>query len=276
MRERYGLLLLVAACAAQPPPDGPQTASIAVPHPVASVEASPPLPDPAETRDYVGRLGTNQALSQMAPLEICVDDGKLYRTSPFRLARKNLAVDLPLRRGDAGQIAVVRGRERPLRQLLTPVGACGPDYGSDAPQAQMRSDWTSPEGGLHATWAQLDQLTYIEASEVRLVRMHEVLRHDDSTVVVRIENPMDYALDGVEVVAHYEGGPGKSMPLFRPQTLDFGPHQRREITLERRISEEWKLTYGRSRRVWYELESVDLRLSRPQIEVDAVLVLDLG
>jgi hypothetical protein len=271
------MTLCVVACATRPAQDGPPPTAVELPPPGADVDAGdePDRVEPAGTRNYVGRLVLSEPLSEMAPLEICLDDAKLYRTARFRLGRVALAGPVSLRAEDAGSIVVARGRERPLRELLQPVGVCGPDFGEGAPQVQMRSDWVSPEGGIRSTWARVDELSYIEAQHAQVVHMHEVIRHDETSVVVRLTNPLDHGLDGLEVVAHYEGGPGKSMPKLIPQRVDLPAHGSLEITVGRRVSEEWKLSRGLSRRVGYDLVSIDLSLDDPRVRIDAALYLDL-
>jgi hypothetical protein len=232
---------------------------------------------PGGARAFVGRVRKNEVFSFFAPLELCVrDEGKLFKNPPVRLESRNLVAPAPALAGVAGKIVVAYGKERPLKEALAPLGPCGDEYGKNQPLPQMRSDWISPEGGYTTTRAKLDKLSFIDATWVEIVVLHEVVGRAVGERTIRVKNPFDAPLVGLEIKAHYEGGSGKPMPRFKPQKSDLPPGGHVDVVLPLRIDETGAAVTGTAggKRGDFTLESIDLALDRPEILVDASIFIE--
>ncbi len=248
--------------------------------PLPSAEASPaPEPGPdasgpvvAHGSALVGNLVLNERFSITHPSEYCLDDGHVYAGAPARIGKRNLFTtesvsDL------AGKVVVASGSHEPsLFAALRRQGTCPSDYGANPRELpQMRSDWVSPEGGFATTRAKLEKLSAFRARDLRVVSLGRELGRAEGRVVVELENSFAVALDTLSAVAHYEGGPGKPMPLREKITLSLPPGgtQRVELSLQIEAGPAGQSTG--SPRGLYRLQSIDFVGQVGQFDFDASL-----
>lgn len=254
------------------PPASDTTASAARPKVVMPSTTSAALPGLVPVTSgpaLVGALEENQHASTTAPSDYCVD-GTLYRGAPYRLARVNVfGVDSQLAAAHAGkaQAVIVYGQKRPsLWSALTQAGPC-PD--EEELMAQMRSDWVAPEGGYFATSrARLEEQPYLLGTSARAVTLYELLDADETQVRVRVFNPFDAPYAEMTFVAHYEGGPGKPMPVYDEQILALAPGASVELTVPRSADPEGKEP---PTKMGYGLHSLGLVGLAGQARIDADL-----
>lgn len=266
-------LTALAACASGPT-DGPPRAG-----PSASAAGSAPARGGAEqllpvgrgARVFVGRLTENQQFSNHAPLEYCLEDGQRYLGAPHRLGSVNLAGKHDLTANDLGLVVVAYGTERPLLELLQSLGACPVNYGDGSAQPYTSS--ISPEGGFRARRSTLEKLSYIEAQSARVVTLHEVVENTSSSVVVRIFNPFERPLHP-EARARYEGNVAQPMNKAVPILAPIAPGGHVDSTLDKRTEQLVNGPYG-DRTARLLLESVELSLYRPEIRIEASLLLEV-
>lgn len=220
----------------------------------------------------VGRLVANERYSVMHPSEYCLDDGWVYAGAPARIGRLNVftssAIDTL-----SGRLVLARGRHEPsLLALLDKREQCPSDYGkSPAEFPQMRSDWVAPEGGFKTARDKLAKLPCFRARELRAVDLGEKLEARDDVVVVELRNPFLTPLDALEARAHYEGGPGKPMPLFREVKLALPAGGTQRLELPAHIEAGPAGQDAGARRGSYRLHSVDLRGTLGKTDFDASL-----
>ncbi len=218
------------------------------PAPPAQPAASRPTPgdliDVSTAEVHVARLVHNEPLSLMAPSEYCLDDGKLWKGSMYRLGRVNvfgLDKELAAIKG-RNPIAIVGTKKLGLDSKLQSTGPCPENY--EPIQVQMRSDWVAPEGGPNTTHENLKALPYIEGAEVREVHMAEFLESDTTTLRVRLRNPFSENFSGLKFEAHYEGGAGKPMPTMVEQVLALEPGEWAELSLPRELENQPRTKAG--------------------------------
>jgi hypothetical protein len=208
----------------------------------------------------VGNLRQNAPKLVTAPSEYCLDDGKLYQGARARVGELNVFGVEPSTTL-IGKVVIVYGtREPSLLDALTLVGPCDDSYGSDSPEMQMRSDWVSPEGGFRTTKQKLGRLAWLRASSTEAVIMHTVVEDGSEAdrVIVELHNPFDAALDSLDAKLHYEGGPGKPMPMLKPLGLSLPPGGSQRLELVARIEGgPAGADYGEPHGV-YRVHSIDL------------------
>ncbi len=164
---------------------------------------------------FVGLLRRNRPADQIAPSEYCLDDGKLWRGSDYRLGRINVfGVAAGEIQTGGDPVAVYAVRRPSLDAALVEVGPCPEGYGAEADRIQMRSDWVCDEGGFRTSHEKLATVPYLEASAVEVVRLHRIVDQSDTTTRIELHNPFAVALEPIALRLHYEGGPGKPMPTF--------------------------------------------------------------
>lgn len=281
VRDLALLALLSSALGSCSRPQPPQPA----PAPTATIEVEPSRSEavvdasPALDRNgllsvdepaLVGRLVVNAPYSIMHPSEYCLDDKQIYTGAPARIGRLNVFARAPV--GDlAGRIVLARGQHEPsLLAMLQRKEACPADYGSSpAEMPQMRSDWVSPEGGFKTTREKLASLQAFRARELRALDLGEKLESSADTVTVELRNPFAVPLDALETNAHYEGGPGKPMPLFRKVELALPAGDKQRLELPARIGAGPAGQIVGSPRGVYRLHSVELkgRLGKTDFDV---------
>lgn len=270
------LCVLAVACSRSKNPEGAGAAAptVSVSAPAAAAEpAAPAAPAggvPVDSPALVGTLIENERFSVMHPSEYCLDDGVVYAGAPARVGTLNVfttAAVAPL----AGTTVIARGtREPSLLAALEKRGACAADYGNDPRELpQMRSDWVSPEGGFRTTRRKLEGLAGFRARSVTAIHLGGEVSRDGGTVVVELVNPFAASLDKLEAFAHYEGGPGKPMPLREKLTLSLPPGGRQRLELSTEIEAGPAGAAMGTPRGWYRLESVDLTGRAGQVEIDA-------
>ncbi|MCP4446838.1 MAG: hypothetical protein GY811_16040 [Myxococcales bacterium] len=267
--------LLAAACEQAPKekttptpkatPIAPAETSDSADEPTASRPAPNALIDVMAEEVHIGRLVLNEPLSIMHPSEYCLDDGKLWQGSLYRLGRTNvfgLATELAAVKG-TNPIAIFGEEKQSLDSKLVSTGPCPNPY--EPIHVQMRSDWVAPEGGPNSTHEKLQGLPYIEGKKVQAVHMTEHLEGDANTARLRLRNPFSVHLSGVSVKAHYEGGGGKPMPTMVEQVLALAPGEWTEISLPKRLNSEQPRTKAGS-----GLHSLELRgqLGKAQINIE--------
>lgn len=241
-------LLLPACESAVKEPKTPTPTAQPAPPPVAEPAASRPaasdLIDVSTSELHVARLVHNEPLSLMAPSEYCLDDGKIWQGSKYRLGRVNVfGLDEKLAAiKSRNPIAILGAKRQGLDSKLQSTGPCPDNY--EPIQVQMRSDWVAPEGGPHTTHKKLKELPYIEGVGVREVHMAEFLNSDDTTVRVRLRNPFTEKLSSLTFEAHYEGGRGKPMPTMVEQVLALEPGQWTELSLPRELENQPRTKAG--------------------------------
>ena len=217
----------------------------------------------------VGTLVANERQSLMHPAEYCLDDGQVYAGAPARIGKLNVFTQRSLG-GLAGATVIARGtREASLLAALRKIGSCPADYGSNpAEMPQMRSDWVSPEGGFKTTRSKLEKLPCFRARELALVELGSDVQHQGDRVTLVLHNPFAGALDTLEAHAHYEGGPGKPMPLFRNVELHLPPGGKQELELPAQIEAGPAGKAEDKPRGYYRLRSVDLAGKVGKVEFD--------
>jgi len=222
MRVLPFVLLLVAAWACsrngKPAPTDPQP----------RVPAGDPAPPPARVEAGAARLVVslqrNSPGHMSAISEYCIlgEDGRtgvFHEGLPYRLGGVNVRPGAKV----AGEL------EKAPALLVTAV--LRPDMSSvltrtDRPcsrdgviMAQARGDWGTPECGqglpCFTSLAALAKFSYWELLEARNFEGLSVTPGaDGASLEVRFKNVFGVAQEAQELVAHYEGGPGKPMPRF--------------------------------------------------------------
>lgn len=250
--------------------------------PVRPIEAPPPEPTvkPAASRPqpnalldldaeevHIGDLMENEVLSPMRPSEYCLDDGKLWKGSKYRLGDLNVfGVDAELGALVASNpVAVFGAKRQGLDSVLREAGPCPSPY--EPVQVQMRSDWVPPEGGPNTTRAHLATLAYLEGSRVQTIHMAEFVEGDATTVTVRLRNPFVQSFSGLKVEAHYEGGPGKPAATMVEQVMAIKPGEWAELSIPRALKNPGPRTKAGS-----GLHSLELSGRIGKAEIDITLV----
>lgn len=167
---------------------------------------------PLDREGIVGTIRQASERDDSAPSAYCLDDGKLWRGLPHRVASVAIA-DLddaqlaPL----AGRTALVLGALRDsLDAIVKEEGPCPPEFGSLVYQA--RSDWFAPEGGTRTSHTRLAATRYLSAAQAVPVSLITFSECDARACTAAVGNPFDAPLRDLEVRVHYETGPGKPMP----------------------------------------------------------------
>ena len=225
---------------------------------------------------FVGAVVRNSPQSMTHPSDYCLDDGNHYTGAAVRLGDLNVFIDPDLMDDQAGGVAVVYGeRGASLFEALTRTGPCPPDYGRQSPEAQMRSDWMSAEGGAKTTVERVTALPYIRASSMHAVSLHRVVSDgaDGGPVVIELVNPFDVGLDAVAAQAHYEGGPGKPMPKMLPVSLVLPPGGTQRLELAGSIDGGPAGADSGEPRGTYWLYGLDLRGTVGMAELDVSVLL---
>lgn len=257
---------------------GPEDAGAAAPAPAvpAPAPAREPAPGasaggiPVDRPARVGTLVVNERFSVMHPSEYCLDDGFVYVGAPARVGAVNVFTAVAVAPLAGKTVLAVGAREPSLFAALDERGPCASDYGSDPRELpQMRSDWVSPEGGFRTTRQRLEKLAGFRAHSVSEISLGRELAREGETVVVELENPFAASLDALGAVAHYEGGPGKPMPLREKLALALPPGGRQRLELRAEIEAGPAGAATGTPRGWYRLESVELSGRVGQVEVDA-------
>jgi len=268
------MLVGLAGCASGPTDGNVRTAPSVTAR--ASGDPAAPtgtlLPVGRGTRVFVGRLVENVQFASAAPLEYCLDDGERYLGAPHRLGTVNLVGKHDFTAKDVGLVVVAYGKERPLLDLLQPLGPCPTNYG-DGQSGRHSSDQPGPEGGYRTRRSILQKLAFIDAEKAEVVKLHEVVQDDTTNVVVRLFNPFERPLKP-EARARYEGS--VAQPVFRsiPIGVALEPGGQLDVTLEKRIDHTVRGPYG-DRAVRLLIESVELSLYRPEIRIEASLFLEV-
>ncbi len=267
------LWVLGVACSRSGAPEdaGAAAPTVAVSAPAAEpgAPAAPAGGVPVDSPALVGTLIENERFSVMHPSEYCLDDGFVYAGAPARVGTLNVfttAAVAPL----SGTTVIARGtREPSLLAALEKRGACAADYGNEPREMpQMRSDWVSPEGGFRTTRRKLEGLAGFRAHSVTAIHLGGEVSRDGGTVVVELVNPFAASLDAIGAFAHYEGGPGKPMPLREKLTLSLPPGGRQRLELSTEIEAGPAGAATGTPRGRYRLDSVELTGRVGQVELD--------
>jgi hypothetical protein len=264
-RVAVSLLLLSCSKPTAPNPDTPETPGY------GKGTYEPPVDErPLDVTSeplFVGTLIKNEELNIMHPSSYCVE-GQLAKGATYRLGRLNVfGIDQEL--GNLlgpGPIAIYGSKGKGLDRKLEFKGPCPIDY--EPIHVQMRSDWLSPEGGIRPTRAHLASLNFIEGKDAQLVSMGGVLLSDEKEVVLRLRNPFNMPLDGLDVQVHYEGGPRKVMPKFVDQVLKLKPGESTDLVLPRFHPDEEQNT-----KAGYGLHSFELQgtLGKAELAIEIFL-----
>jgi hypothetical protein len=239
----------------------------------------PPLL-PLDASTLVGRLRGNEPLSMTGPSELCLDDGQLYRSAPARIGDVNLfpdaATDAAID-GLDGVIVAARGTwGASLLDALVALGPCPPGYGDASPIQQMRSDWVAAEGGFRTSRERVGRLRYLRATAIHpVVLVHQRSPGSAEVIEVELRNPFERALDGLEARIHYEGGPGKPMPMLLPLTLALPAGGSQRLELAASVEGGPAGALAGSPRGWYRLYSIDLAGEVEGARFDVRLMLDV-
>jgi hypothetical protein len=170
----------------------------------------------------VGTLVSNGSLAVGSPKDFCLEDGRLWEGSSWRLADRHVfGLKDTWLKGAILETVVLFGAEKmSLDDKVVVKGPC-PESHVNPPPMQLRSDWLAPETSRvgHSTHDILKKRPYWEATGLHVVEMvkAEILKSGD--VEARVFNPFAFDLRGVTLVWHYEGGPGKPMPHFEKQKI---------------------------------------------------------
>ncbi len=258
--------LMVAFCGVlscggghQAEPPRPATASPEAPQ--SSVSRTP-----ASGQCFVGRLAANKKTDHINPGGYCLD-GTYYRGAPFRVSRINLFGSDDLDDDWHGRYVQVEAKLKDnLIGRLQVEGSC--DDGDLFP-VQARDDWAPAEGSTLTTPERLAQARYLEASSrPRLIDLVTVEAHpepsrrhkhwappedESAQVIVTVHNPFDFELRGLQLIVHYEGGPGKPMPHY--ETVDIDPLAPGGSFTSRRPAAIEKLSH-RKEPAWWHFSSV--------------------
>jgi hypothetical protein len=215
----------------------------------------------------LGQLVANEKFSQTHPSEYVLENGHLYQGTAQRIGSLNI---MPAPGLDAsehlGQLVLVTGRKSgSLYSALKDLGPVPSDYGRAIPMAQMRSDWVSPEGGYRTTRAKLETLPVFFAKTVRTVNLGEEITQTDETTQIRLTNPFNIPMTGLDAQVHYEGGPGKPMPTMRPLDLNIPAGGTQTLTIANIVEEPAGRQQVMSK---FRLQSVDIKGSLGKTEVE--------
>lgn len=216
----------------------------------------------------VGKITANKPINDFRPGGYCVDK-VYYRGAPVRIGRSNL---FGARFGAnlAGKLVVLSTkRHSDLAKRLTRVGPCSDEQPFPI---QFRGDWMADEGGYNNQLAKLAEASYLEAlTQPTALNMLEVKQPDEAAksgrksgsrpvsigqVKIAVRNPFDQPLSGLDLIIHYEGGPGKPMPFYETRKLNLKPGQRLELQFPTAIEREIKR--GDQRSAWWKFSSATL------------------
>lgn len=218
----------------------------------------------------VGVWRLNHAVSMTNPGRYCLEDDRLYLGAPARVGDLNVFTRQSAN-DFAGQLVLVRGnQEGSLLSALVEQGPC-PKLDVDPEHIQMRSDWVAREGGYRTTKAKLRELPFFRATRVVALDLGSKRDERGDRVQFAIKNPFTVSMNGLEAVAHYEGGPGKPMPRFEPITLVLPPGATQIVDLAARVEAGPAGADSGEPRGVYVLATVDLRGKLGALTIDVSL-----
>lgn len=223
----------------------------------------------------VGTLRPNGPLAVGSPQDFCLEDGKLWIGSTWRLADRHVfglkhATLAPLM---LKTVVLFGSERRSLDEKIVAKGPC-PESHKHPPPMQLRSDWLAPETTRlgRSTHARLKTRPYWLATGARSVNMVQIKVARDGVAEARIVNPFARPLKGLTVTWHYEGGPGKPMPRFERQKITLAPGA--FILLKRPISTT-RMHAKRGPAIW-RLHKVGVATKLPRLTVHVAEIVPRG
>lgn len=252
----WAMVILMSSCrAASPAADLP---------PEASPQSSPSAPTADAGSCWVGVLRRNRSFDDSFPAQHCLDDKKLWEGASHRIGRRNVfGVGAGADSLD-GKLVLVRGTAgSSLADALTFKGPCPAE---DSASRQFRTDWMADEGGYVTTRARLQTVPYLRASSVE---PFPVLQVSNPTLENRrkehgpapnvpasatVHNPTG-SVWNLELLLHYEGGPGKPMPRYLRRPVRVEPGQETTVIIDSVIRDP---AHPDSERAYWILEDVEL------------------
>lgn len=182
----------------------------------------------------IGVLRQNVPKGLLNPSEYVLEDGYLYKGCDYRINGINI-VDKTKKDLDkwAGKPVVIYYRQKTdLNQILVKDEKAPEDYGKEESMMQMRSDWVSPETGFQigrTTKEKLKGISYYEVYDIVPYTGFKI-KSDDTMTHLTIVNDFDVPMTDIKVTGHYEGGSGKPMPKYVPNSFK-GLNPKAELSL---------------------------------------------
>jgi len=254
----WAMVMLMSNCrAASPEADLP-------PQPSSQSSPSAPMADAGSC--WVGVLRRNRSFDDILPAHHCLEDKKLWEGASHRIGRRNVFGVGGGADSLDGKLVLVRGTVgASLADALTLKGPC-PAEGSAS--RQFRADWMADEGGYVTTRARLQTIPYLRASSVE---PFPVLQVSNPTLENRrkehwrgpvphvpasatVHNPTG-SVWNLELLLHYEGGPGKPMPEYERRPVRVEPGQETTVAIDSVIRDP---AHPDSERAYWILEDVEL------------------
>jgi len=139
--------------------------------------------------------------------------------------------------------------------------------GFDLEQAELE------QGGFRTKRNVLAKLSYIEADQAEVIKLHEVIEDNADVVVVRLYNPFEQPLKP-EARARYDGAALGPLARSVPIAVALEPGGQLDVTLDKRIDHLVRGQYG-DRTIRVLLASIELSLFSPDMRMEASLPLDI-
>jgi len=186
--------------------------------------------------------------------------GLIYKGLPYRFEGINLrfpeGTSAELIEKTPGLMVTMSKKENLASTLVRTDRTCDPD---ESPMAQARSDWGTPEcaqqSPCNTTLSALSAHSFWEVTSVEAYSGLSVTLADDRILQVKLTNVFATKQAAQELVAHYEGGPGKPMQHFLKIAVpELAPGATFEVQVHRTIDEsDVPVIKPSGRRGFYEL-----------------------
>ncbi|PKN23960.1 MAG: hypothetical protein CVU65_13130 [Deltaproteobacteria bacterium HGW-Deltaproteobacteria-22] len=253
--SRLFLLYLLIACSRN-------TAPSVTPDPQSRTPSTGPsiaMPAPGDTRMILSVV-KNSPGNMNAVSEYCIG-GLIYEGLPYRFEGINVrfpaGTSPELIEKSPGLIVMMSKKVNLASTLVKTDRTCDP---KEPPMAQARSDWGTPECGqqspCNTTLSALSAHSFWEVTTVEAYSGLSVTVSGDGRVLqVKLTNVFATKQAAQQLVAHYEGGPGKPMPHFLKIAVpELAPGATFEVQVHRTIDEsDVPMTKPSRRRGYYEL-----------------------